>query len=199
MLINLIAISAIIVGLAGIFMAWLASRKNQDLVKRLEGVNDRVSALQNALTAEQQRVEQAKSALQAEIVKLGGDPARLNATNGASPEPPAIPEISPDALQARLDNGDEVVVVDMRQLFEYKAGHIPGAINIFVNDIPMRAGELPKDKDIIFQCWHGNTSLQAAAYLIEQGWPVERVASLSGGMAGWTQTHGLESLAKETL
>lgn len=198
MLINLIAIIAIVVGLVAIFMAWLASRKNQDLVKRLTGVNERVSALQTALTAEQQRVEQAKATLQAELVKLGGDPARLS-PNGTEPGPLRIPEISPEALQARLDNGDELVVVDMRQLFEYKAGHIPGAINIFVNDIPMRAGELPQDKDIIFQCWHGNTSLQAAAYLIENGWSAERVASLSGGMAGWTQTHGLESLAKETL
>jgi rhodanese-related sulfurtransferase len=68
---------------------------------------------------------------------------------------------------------------------------------MFVNEIPARIGELPKDKDIIFQCWHGNTSLQASAYLIEHGWSAERVASLSGGIAGWVQTHGQEALVTE--
>ena len=113
------------------------------------------------------------------------------------------PNTSPESkkldVEAFLDLGQRYPIIDVRTPAEYDKGHIPGAINIFVNDIPMRAGELPQYKDIIFQCWHGNTSLQAAAYLIENGWSAERVASLSGGMAGWTQTHGLESLAKETL
>jgi rhodanese-related sulfurtransferase len=39
--------------------------------------------------------------------------------------------------------------------------------------------------------------LQASAFLIENGWSAERVASLSGGIAGWVQAHGLESLVAE--
>ncbi|NJN99592.1 MAG: rhodanese-like domain-containing protein [Anaerolineales bacterium] len=108
-----------------------------------------------------------------------------------------INEISPQDLRARLDNGDEVVVVDMRQGWEYQHGHIPGATHMFVNEIPARINELPKDKDIVFQCWHGNTSLQAVAYLIENGWSAERVASLSGGMAGWVQAHGQGALVTD--
>lgn len=117
----------------------------------------------------------------------------------AAPEPEYIQirEISPQDLKARLDNGDEVMVVDMRQLWEYQHGHIPGATHMFVNEIPARINELPKDKDIVFQCWHGNTSLQASAYLIENGWSAERVASLEGGIAGWVQTNGQNSLVTE--
>jgi rhodanese-related sulfurtransferase len=196
MFVNIIAVTAIILGLVGLFMTWLANRKNQDLIGRLDRVNERVSSLQNMLAVEQGRVEQTKSQLQTEIIKLGGNPVRLEQAQ-AEPEPPPINEISPAELQARLDQGHELVVVDMRQLFEYKSGHIPGAINIFVNDIPVRANELPKDKDIVFQCWHGNTSLQAAAYLIDQGWPAERLASLSGGIAGWSQSQGMASLIRE--
>jgi rhodanese-related sulfurtransferase len=113
------------------------------------------------------------------------------------PEPLRINEITPHELRARLDNGDDVVVVDMRQGWEYQHGHIPGATHMFINEIPARMDELPKDKDIVFQCWHGNTSLQASAFLIENGWAPERVSSLSGGMAGWVQAHGEGALVTE--
>ena len=110
------------------------------------------------------------------------------------PEPIKINEVSPQALKTRLDNGDDVIVVDMRQPWEYQNGHIPGAVHMFVNEIPRRLDELPKDQDIVFQCWHGNTSLQASAFLIDNGWSAERVSSLSGGIAGWVQTNGQGSL-----
>ena len=113
------------------------------------------------------------------------------------PEPIQINQVSPQELKARLDNGDDLVVVDMRQSWEYQSGHIPGAIHMFVNEIPARLNELPKDTDIVFQCWHGNTSQDATGFLIENGWPASQVASLSGGIAGWVQAHGQESLVTE--
>ena len=108
-----------------------------------------------------------------------------------------IEEISPTALKARLDNGDNVIVVDMRQAWEYQSGHIPGAIHMFIQEIPMRMHELPKDIDIVFQCWHGNTSFQASGFLIGKGWDTVRVSSLSGGIAGWTSAFGEDGLVKE--
>ncbi len=112
------------------------------------------------------------------------------------PEPVKITEISPEQLKARLDNGDELVVVDLRQAWEYHAGHIPGAVNIFLQQVPMRANELPRDKPIVLQCWHGFTSLDAAGYLIQNGWPAVNIASLNGGMAGWVQSQGPDALEK---
>lgn len=113
------------------------------------------------------------------------------------PEPIYVNEITPEALKARLDNGDDVIVIDMRQNWEYQAGHIPGARNIFIQEIPARLDELPKDTDIVFQCWHGNSSLDASGFLIQNGWPASRVASLRGGIAGWVQTHGQAGLVKD--
>jgi rhodanese-related sulfurtransferase len=113
------------------------------------------------------------------------------------PEPIQVYEISPDQLMARLDNGDELMVVDMRQGWEYQSGHIPGAKHIFIQEIPARLDELPQDMDIVFQCWHGNTSLNASAFLIQNGWDASRVFSLSGGIAGWVETHGQEGLVQD--
>lgn len=128
-----------------------------------------------------------------------GEKKTMSPSTPAAPEPEyiQIKEVSPQDLKARLDKGDEIVVVDMRQSWEYQHGHIPGATHMFVNEIPARLNELPKDKDIVFQCWTGNTSLQASAYLIENGWSAERVASLEGGIAGWVQTNGQGSLVIE--
>lgn len=118
-----------------------------------------------------------------------------------APEPEPAPiyvnQLSPDELKARLDNGDDLIVVDMRQAWEYQTGHIPGAKHMFIQEIPMRMAELPKDIDIVFQCWHGNTSLDASAYFIQNGWDASRIFSLSGGIAGWAQAHGQEGLVQD--
>jgi rhodanese-related sulfurtransferase len=109
-------------------------------------------------------------------------------------EPVQITEVSPAELQARLQRGDPVLVVDLRQPWEYDAGHIPGAVSLFIEEVPMRLAELPTERDLVFQCWHGHTSLDVAAYVIQQGWPASRIASLSGGMAGWVRTYGRTAL-----
>lgn len=113
------------------------------------------------------------------------------------PQPIRVQEILPHELKDRLDSGDELVVVDMRQSWEYQAGHIPGARHMFIQEIPGRMDELPKDKLVVFQCWHGNTSLDASAFLIQNGWDAGQVASLSGGMAGWVNTFGQEGLSRD--
>jgi rhodanese-related sulfurtransferase len=107
-----------------------------------------------------------------------------------------IAEISPHELHHRLQHDADVVVVDLRHPQEYQAGHIPGALSLFIEEIPRRLHELPQETDIVFQCWHGHTSLDVAAYAIEHGWHASRVASLSGGMAGWVQTHGVGALER---
>lgn len=111
-------------------------------------------------------------------------------------EPLSIIEISPEQLQARLAQGEDVVVVDLRQAWEYQSGHIPGAMSLFIEEVPRRLAELPMDADIVLQCWHGHTSLDVAAYMIQQGWQADRVASLSGGFAGWIHRHGMAALER---
>ena len=108
----------------------------------------------------------------------------------------SIAEVSPEQLKARLDRGDDVVVVDLRQAWEYHVGHIPGAVSLFIEEVPTRLSELPTDRDLVLQCWHGHTSLDVAAYLIQQGWLANRIASLSGGIAGWVHIYGTNALER---
>ena len=124
-------------------------------------------------------------------------PAASSPPPAPESEPIAINELTPHQLKARLDNSDSLIVVDMRQAWEYQAGHIPGATHMFIQDIPTRFQELPKDTDIVFQCWSGNTSLNASGFLIQNGWDAARVFSLQGGIGGWSSTFGPEGLTKD--
>ena len=83
----------------------------------------------------------------------GKEEKAVEATSPPTPEPEPIRinEISPQELEARLANGDNLIVVDMRQFWEYQAGHISGARHIFLQEIPGRMDELPKDVDIVFK------------------------------------------------
>ena len=200
MLDTIILTIAIVLSLVALVMFWLADYQRKTLAKQIQGVNSRISSLNHDMDVEKRKAEQELSQLRLELKQLQGEAVDIpEAETGEASEesgPLQIREINAQALKARLDQGDDVIVVDMRQPFEYQAGHIPGAVSMFVQDIPDRADELPKDKDIVFQCWSGSTSLQACAYLLENGWSAGRVASLSGGIAGWTQSQGMDSLVK---
>ncbi len=60
--------------------------------------------------------------------------------------------------------------------------------------LPGKLDEIPKDRKVVMQCYHGISSLDAAGYLIQKGWDASNVASLSGGMSGWVATQGIETL-----
>jgi len=65
-----------------------------------------------------------------------------------------FPVIDVDQMKSKLEGKQRVLVVDSRTFEEYQQGHIPGAINIFADDIKSSSTKLPKDKTapIIFYC-----------------------------------------------
>ncbi len=74
-------------------------------------------------------------------------------------------------------------LVDVRSPEEYAGGHIEGAVNIPVGEVPGRLGEFgPKDQDVVVYCRSGRRSSHAAKVLREAGWT--KVHNL-GGMGNW--------------
>jgi rhodanese-related sulfurtransferase len=65
-----------------------------------------------------------------------------------------FPIISAKDVKTRMTGKQKVVLVDARPADEYKAGHIPGAINIYAENMKAEANRLPKEKSapIIFYC-----------------------------------------------
>jgi rhodanese-related sulfurtransferase len=91
-------------------------------------------------------------------------------------------EVGPHEAQALLK---EALVVDVREPWEYAEGHLPGAVNIPLSTLPARLAELPQDRPILLVCNSGNRSGVAADFLVQQGFPGEKVYNLEGGTYAW--------------
>jgi len=74
-------------------------------------------------------------------------------------------------------------VVDVREPFEYRRGHIPGAVNIPLGQLRSRISEIPNDVPVFLYCHSGMRSRQAGRILLRHGY--RQVAHLKGGMAAW--------------
>jgi adenylyltransferase/sulfurtransferase len=86
-------------------------------------------------------------------------------------------------LKKRIDAGDDVFILDVREPNEYQICRIPGSVLIPLGELPRRYAELPKDKDIVAHCKMGGRSAKATDYLQSVGF--KRVKNLKGGILDW--------------
>jgi rhodanese-related sulfurtransferase len=93
-----------------------------------------------------------------------------------------IKTITTDELNKKLQNGEDLLLVDVREDEEVAEGMIPGARHIKMGDIPESLDKFDKDKEYIFICRSGNRSGNVAHYMQEQGY---KVVNMEGGMMNW--------------
>jgi len=96
-----------------------------------------------------------------------------------------IGKIDPVTLKARLDRGESVLILDVREPFEIALAPFPGATHIPMGDVPSRLTELDPDQETVVVCHHGVRSAQVAMYLAQNGF--ERVLNLAGGIDAWSE------------
>ena len=96
------------------------------------------------------------------------------------------PEIGVDEL-ADLLSGGSVLVLDVREDWEYRRGRVPGALNVPLSQFARQAADLPRDKRILIICESGSRSLAATDFLLTSGF--EGAASVRGGTDAWARTN----------
>jgi rhodanese-related sulfurtransferase len=97
-----------------------------------------------------------------------------------------LTELPPDidvAITKTLLEHPEVLIVDVREHWEYNTGHIPGVIHIPMGELLGRLSEIPKDKTVIMTCQSGERSGQVANYLRTTGY--DRIHNMVGGFGDW--------------
>ncbi|WP_049981497.1 rhodanese-like domain-containing protein [Halolamina rubra] len=95
-------------------------------------------------------------------------------------------ELAPEELRRKLEDGDEPQLIDVRDPAEFERGHLPGAENVPMTELPTRIDEIEFDDEVVVACQIGQASLQAVR-LIEsyEGADGSSVWSLRDGMEGW--------------
>ena len=94
--------------------------------------------------------------------------------------------VSPDQLKARLDAGETVVVIDVREPDEWARGVIPGAHPVARGVLELSVdGKLPRDATVVLYCAGGGRSALAGRSLQEMGFSA--VENLEGGFDAWAR------------
>jgi adenylyltransferase/sulfurtransferase len=93
-----------------------------------------------------------------------------------------IPQITVKELKRRMDAGEDVQLIDVREPFEYQIAQIGGKL-IPQNDVPQRLAEIDREREVIVQCKSGGRSQRIAEFLVQTGYP--RVSNLAGGILAW--------------
>ncbi|HSH48279.1 MAG TPA: rhodanese-like domain-containing protein [Halomonas sp.] len=92
-----------------------------------------------------------------------------------------IPTVSAATLLQRYERGDDFMLLDVRAIDEYQAGHLKNATHIYLGHLPERLAELPRDKPIVTFCGSGKRAAVAASLLRQHGF--EQVENCLGSMS----------------
>ena len=79
-----------------------------------------------------------------------------------------IPQIQIHEAKKKLDK-KTAVFVDIRDPKSYQAAHIPGAVHLDDGNVREFVDSTDKNAEVVVYCYHGNSSLGATAYLMENG------------------------------
>jgi rhodanese-related sulfurtransferase len=93
-------------------------------------------------------------------------------------------EITAVELKQRLDNGEKLLLVDVREPWENAQCRIEGAVLIPMGSIPANIQKLDTDDPVICYCHHGMRSLDVVNWLRQQG--ISTAQSLAGGIDRWS-------------
>lgn len=98
-----------------------------------------------------------------------------------------VDEVTPEEVKERIESEEDTQVVDIRSPMQFERGHIPGAINIPMAELPSRVDEVEWGDDVVVACPIGQSSVQAARLIgsYEGVDDDSSVTSMAGGYQDW--------------
>lgn len=94
-----------------------------------------------------------------------------------------VPQITVAELKRRIDAGEDLFILDVREPFEYQIANIGGKL-IPQGEVPQRLAEIDRDREIIVHCKSGGRSQRIAEFLKQSGYP--NVVNVTGGILAWS-------------
>jgi sulfur-carrier protein adenylyltransferase/sulfurtransferase len=107
-------------------------------------------------------------------------------TQGGTMTEQETPEITPSELKSRLDRGERLTIIDVREPHEWDIGNLEpqGARLIPLGDLPERFEEIDRSDTVVLQCRSGARSERALHFLRERGY--QQLLNLRGGILAWS-------------
>ncbi|HEU4795332.1 MAG TPA: rhodanese-like domain-containing protein [Pyrinomonadaceae bacterium] len=93
-------------------------------------------------------------------------------------------EITATELKQRLDQGDDIQIIDVREDYEVALGRIPNAVHIPLAQVMSRMNEIEPNRDTVVYCKMGGRSARAIDALQRSGFS-GKLINLKGGIIGW--------------
>lgn len=93
--------------------------------------------------------------------------------------------MSPSEVNNRIESGESLVIIDVREPFELEICRLDYAMHIPMQQIPTNLEQVPKDKPLVIMCHHGVRSMRVVNYLLSQG--ISNVHNLDGGIDRWAK------------
>ena len=100
--------------------------------------------------------------------------------------PPEPLEISPEDLYRRLQAGDDIQLIDVREEMEFEYCHLPGSLLLPLDELPRRVAEIRTEGSVVIICHHGVRSAHALSYL-RQRLGRTNITNLRGGVDAWAE------------
>ena len=103
----------------------------------------------------------------------------------SQPNPQAMPEITAGELKQKLDSGEDVQIVDVREPNEVSIARIPNSIHIPLAQVINRMSEIDPNRETVVHCKMGGRSARAIQALKQAGF-TGKLANLKGGITAWS-------------
>jgi sulfur-carrier protein adenylyltransferase/sulfurtransferase len=94
-------------------------------------------------------------------------------------------EITATELKQRLDNGDDIQIIDVREDNEVALGRIPNSVHIRLAEVLNRMDEIDPNRETVVHCKMGGRSARAIEALQRSGFK-GKLINLKGGITGWS-------------
>ncbi len=97
----------------------------------------------------------------------------------------AIPSITVEELKDKLDKGEQVTLLDVREPHEWPISDLPKSVKIPLGQLPQKYSEVSQNEAVVVYCRMGGRSAQAVQFLWQMGY--RRVSNLTGGINRWAE------------
>jgi sulfur-carrier protein adenylyltransferase/sulfurtransferase len=175
-------------GVLGVLPGVLGTLQATEAIKLVTGVGEPLVGRLLTYDALEMRFREFRVARRRECAVCGVAPT-ITAPQDAAPQRAAaagVRRLSPADLDALLHPAPAAAappLIDVREVWEFTTGHLDGAVNIPLGELPARLAEIERDSAPVFICRSGGRSLRACNIALAAG--VSAPANLEGGLLAW--------------